>query len=147
MKGNISHFEIHGRYCDFEMSALNALNPVLLLLLIPVLDLVLVPLLRHAMLHPTILKRLGIGAGCTLLSALSLLTLEGVEDRRSSEESDVCVFDTRTVYREKRDVNSYWLFVPMVLVTIAEIFIYIPGENTLNLFYCTALNIVYLHRL
>lgn len=128
MKGNISRLAIHWKVCNFEISVLSASRPALLLILIPVLDLLLVPLLRHAMLHPTILKRLGIGSMCTILSVFSVLALEGVGDRYYSAESDICMFNHRMYGRQGRnETSSYWLFLPMILATIAEIFIYIPG--------------------
>lgn len=132
MKGNISSLAVHGEMCDFEISVLGALNPALILVLIPVLDLVLVPLLRHAMLHPTILKRLGFGATCALLSVLSALTLKGVGDRYS--ESDICMFNNGAQHG-RNEMNSYWLFLPTTLATMAEIFIYIPGKICYSL--CT----------
>lgn len=126
MKGNISRLALHWKVCDFRVSVLSASHPVLLLILIPVFDLLLVPLLRHAMLYPTILKRLGIGATFMLLSVLSMLALEGVGGRYYSGDSDVCMFND-DAYQERNEMSSYWLFLPMILATIAEIFIYIPG--------------------
>lgn len=127
MKGNISSLAFHGKTCDFEITALSALNPALLLVLVPVLDLLLVPLLRHAMLHPTILKRIGMGAMCTLMSVLSVLALEGIG---THTDSDACMFNDYG-YQEKSELSSYWLFLPIILATMAEIFIYIPGKISL----------------
>lgn len=126
MKNSTSNLVIHWKVCDFKISALTALSPVLLLTLIPVLDLLVIPLLHHAMLHPTILKRLGIGAMWTLLSVLSVLALEAIGDRNYGVESDTCMM----VYNQGRNkMSSYWLILPVTLVTIAEIFIYIPGTE------------------
>jgi hypothetical protein len=126
MKGNISSLVFQWEVCNFKVSILSASSPALLLFLVPVLDLLVVPVLRHAMLHPTILKRLGVGAVWTLLSVLSALTLEGVGHKYQSDVREVCMFD-RHALQGWNEMSSYWLFLPMVLTTVAEIFIYIPG--------------------
>ena len=124
METNISSFAVVWEICDFKISALSAAKPVLLLMLIPALDLLVVPMLRHAILHPAILKRLGFGAICMLLSVISLLLLEGISDQYL-DAGDNCIFSECVASKSK--MSPYWLFLPVTIGTVAEIFIYIPG--------------------
>ncbi len=126
MINGIPDFSANWTFCDFKVSTLTGLNAGLLLVVIPALDLIIVPLLRHAMIHPSIRKRLGIGGLCALLSVLSLLGLEGIGDHYFSAGSDNCLFDGHTSALERNEISSYWLVLPMVLVTLAEIFINVP---------------------
>ena len=129
MKNSTSSLVVHWKVCDLKISAIKALGPVVLLTLIPILDLFVVPLLHHAMLHPTILKRLGIGATWTLLSVLSMLALEVIGDRHYRVGNDMCMIANHYAYHEINQMSSYWLILPVILTTIAEIFIYIPGTQ------------------
>lgn len=132
MESNISSFTVAWKICDLKISVLSITKPVLLLMLIPALDLFMVPTLRHAMLHPTILKRLGIGAICMLLSVISLLVLEGISDQYLSVGArDNCIFDEHAASKElKSKMSPYWLFLPVTIGTVAEVFIYIPGIHS-----------------
>ena len=119
---------VHRNPCDFKVSLLQLLNSVILFVLLPVLDLLVIPFLRHIMLHPSILKRLGIGALCILLSTLSLFTLEGVQDQVLTEESgEACVLSGQGGVKDGSGISLYWLILPELLITLAEIFIFIPG--------------------
>ena len=127
MEDDLPQISTYWQSCTFEISTLSAINAILLLALIPVLDLLMVPLLRHAMIHPSILKRLGVGGIFTLLGMLSLLTLEGLGDRSFSGGSNTCMFGKDTS-QESNGMSGYWLILPMVLVTLAQIMIYIPSK-------------------
>ena len=126
---DIPQLVMQWKNCGLEMSWLNALNIMLLLLLIPILDFVVVPLLRHMVLQPSILKCLGMGGIFTFLSVLSLFTLEGVNDHYfiSKEASDICVLASN---EDSQDValNGYWLLLPILFVTLAEILIFVPSK-------------------
>ena len=130
LREDIPSFVIHGSFCDFEICPLVLLNPVLVLVLVPLFDLLVSPVLRYKMLHPNILKRLGLAAVCTLLSTLSILALEGIGERYFGMENAACIFNKYLDVSEEQtsaEISSLWLVLPIVLVTVAEIFIYIPG--------------------
>ena len=129
MDGGIPHIDIHDSICSLQVPTLYAMNSVLLLLLVPLTDLIATPFLRHIMLHPSILKRLGIGGICVLLSMLSLLTLNGIGDCYFSTASDVCIFNSHLSSQESTTISAYWLVVPMILATLGEILIYIPSKS------------------
>lgn len=119
----------HQGACGFTISVLALINPIVLLVLLPLLDLLVIPFLRHIMLHPSILKRLGIGSLFILLSTLSLLMLEGIQDQVFTvESSGACVLSQHVEVEEGSAMSSYWLILPEFLITLAEIFIFIPGE-------------------
>ena len=124
---DVKSLVLHWGVCDFRLSALSAINPTILLLLLPILDLLIVPLLRHIMFHPSILKRLGIGAFCILMSALSLLALEGIRDQVFTENGSGGVINKQEEEVDNQ-ISSYWLILPETLITLAEIFVYIPGK-------------------
>lgn len=124
---DMQDFVFHGDRCDLELSQLAAVRPILLLALVPILDLLVVPLLRCTALHPSILKRLGAGAVFTLLSTLSLLALETVVFGTESS-GKVCVLSkTGETQLERGEFSSYWLILPTALLTVAEVFLFIPG--------------------
>lgn len=123
---DVPQLAVHWKNCGLEASSLNVLNIVLLLVLVPLMDLVIVPILRHMMLQPSILKCLGMGGVLTFMSILSLFALEGIEEHYSSETQ--CIFDSDGISEKSAAVSVYWLFLPMVLVTIAEIMLYIPSK-------------------
>ena len=133
LRDDVPSLIIHGSVCDFKIYPLTSLNPALVLVLVPVLDLVVSPVLRYLMLHPSILKRLGLGTICTLLGTLSLLALEVIGERYFNMEGVACMFSKLTESEVQADISSYWLILPIVLVTLAEIFIYIPGIITIRL--------------
>ncbi len=127
LRDDVPSLVIDGSICDFKILPLVTLNPILVLVLVPVLDLLVSPVLRYMMLHPSILKRLGLGAICTLLSTLSLLALEGIGERYFNMDSAACILYGHSVVEGQTELSSYWLILPIILLTLAEIFIYIPG--------------------
>ena len=136
---------IHREICDFELFPLASLNPLLVLVLVPILDLLVTPVLRYVMLHPSILKRLGLGAVCTLLSTLSLLALEGVGEEYFNMMGNACMLSKDSA-SERGSISSYWLVLPIVLISLAEVFIYIPGRVTQKHGYCLHMdNIILVH--
>lgn len=127
---DIAQLDVHWNNCGLEVSLLNALNVILLLVLIPFLDLVVIPILRHMMLQPSILKCLGLGGVLIFTSVLSVFTLEGVVEHysSSSEARDGCMFASEGISEEMETLSGYWLIIPMVLVTLAEILLYVPSR-------------------
>lgn len=126
MADDIPQLTMHWKNCGLEVSFLNVLNVILLLVLVPLLDLVVIPILRHMMLQPSILRCLGLGGILTFMSVLSVFALEGITDHYSKSSDSQCMFATEGVSKERAEVSGYWLFLPVVLVTLAEILLYVP---------------------
>ena len=128
---DVLQLAVQWKNCGLKVSLLNSLNVILLLLLLPLLDLVVIPILRHILLQPSILKCLGLGVVLTFTSVLSLFALEGVVDHYSSSSKsyDECMFAIEGDSEERETLSGYWLFLPMVLATLAEILLYVPSES------------------
>lgn len=124
MQGSLASFEVHWTICEVGFTITDAISALLLLTIIPILDLLIVPFLQSS--FPSILGRLGFGASLALLSLLSLFTIEGIGGHSLGDQ--VCMFNTvaEEEARGHLEVNVYWIFLPLTLVTLAEVFIYIP---------------------
>lgn len=110
--------------CGVEVTVTDAINAILILTIIPLLDLVLVPMLRNC--YATILKRLGVGATLAFLSILVLFSFEAFGSH--SDGDQMCMFNASNRERGQLHISVYWILLPLVVVTLAEIFIYIPSE-------------------
>ena len=110
--------------CEMDFTIMAGVNALVILVLIPLLDLVVIPLLQN--LNLSILRRIGVGTFLTFISLLVLLLLEGA-GRHSSD--DVCMFRMGEELEGKLKVNVYWVLLPLVTVTVAELLVYIPGER------------------
>lgn len=120
---------VHWNECILEVSSLSVICIALTLLLLPMLDLIIVPFLRHLMLHPSILKCVGIGGILTLLSAVAMFVLQGVVDRASTATEEQCIFaNSEPSYGNSEHVNMYWMFLPVILHTMAQVMLYVPSK-------------------
>ena len=141
MDMSLATFKLRTDVCGIEVTITDAINAILLLTIIPLLDLVLVPMLRNF--YVTILKRLGVGATIAFLSILVLFLFEAVGPHTNSGSDggggggggsgggsggQVCMFDASSREQGQLHISVYWILLPLVLVTLAEIFIYIPSE-------------------
>ena len=142
MDMSLATFKLRTDVCGIEVTITDAINAILLLTIIPLLDLVLVPMLRNF--YVTILKRLGVGATIAFLSILVLFLFEAVGPHTNSGSGSdgggggggggggsggqVCMFDASSREQGQLHISVYWILLPLVLVTLAEIFIYIPSE-------------------
>lgn len=125
MDMNLATLKLRTDVCGIEVTVMDSINAILILTIIPLLDLVLVPMLRNC--YATILKRLGAGATLAFISILVLFLFEAIGSHASSEE-EVCMFHSSTRERGQLNISVYWILLPLVTVTLAEIFIYIPSE-------------------
>ena len=123
MSGAFAVLTINTNFCEVDISLLNATNSLVLIALIPLLDLLIVPILRHAFINPSILCRLGIGSVLAFVAAFSIFMIQLEGDVRFP----ICIFTN--VLPLEMDINVYWILVPTVVLTVAEVFIYIPGES------------------
>ena len=128
MNMNIATLRLKTEVCGIEVTVTDGINALLILTIIPLLDLVLVPMLRNC--YATILKRLGFGATLAFLSIVVLFLFEAAG--RHSSGDQVCMFHASSREQGQLHISVYWVLLPLVMVTIAEIFIYIPSK----LLYC-----------
>ena len=126
MNSTLATAQIGTWLCEVEFTITAGVNALVILVLIPVLDLLVIPLLRN--LNLTILRRIGFGASLTFISLLMLLLLEGTGKHSSGE---VCMFRAEEDLEAEGEleVNVYWVLLPLVTVTVAELLVYIPGER------------------
>ena len=110
--------------CGVEVTVTDGINALLILTIIPLLDLLVVPLLRNC--YATILQRLGVGASLAFLSILVLFLFEAFGSHSSGDQ--MCMFNSSTRERDQLHISVYWILLPLIMVTLAEIFIYIPSE-------------------
>ena len=123
MRGTLASFTINTDPCQVNISLLNAMNGLILVIFIPILDLAVVPLLRHTFVNPTIMWRLGFGSFFALVTALCMFVIHSV----GNVNSRLCIL--RAIGSPLRmDISVYWILLPVVILTIAEVFIYIPGK-------------------
>lgn len=123
MNGTLATERLGAEFCEVDFTIMAGVNALVILLLIPVLDLAVIPLLQN--LNLSILRRIGVGSFLTLISLVMLLLLEGT-GRHSSD--GVCMFSTGEELEGNLEVNVYWVLLPLVTVTVAELLVYIPGE-------------------
>ena len=128
MTGTLFSIDLHTRFCEVQLNLDDGINAIVLLTFIPLLDLLLVPFLRNS--NPTILKRLGFGAALASVSLVSLCLMEAIGTHQQSEEGGVCMFDTSKDGMGQLEMDAYWTLLPIVTVTLAEVFIYIPCKCT-----------------
>jgi POT family proton-dependent oligopeptide transporter len=92
----------------FQPSQMQALNPLLVMLLIPFNNIVLYPALRRIGFEPTALRRMGFGIALAGLSWIAAGTMQMVLDSGAS-------------------LSITWQIVPYVLLTFGEIFVSATG--------------------
>lgn len=124
MNMNLATLKLRTSVCGIEVTITDGINALLILTFIPLLDLLIVPMLRNC--YATILKRLGIGATLAFLSVLVLFFFEGVGPHASGEQ--MCMFNAAERERDQLHISVYWILLPLVMVTFAELFIYIPSK-------------------
>lgn len=123
MNNTIASIDFQTALCGVEFTLTDGISAILLLTFIPFLDLLAVPFLRHR--NPSILKRLGIGATLAFLSMLTVFLMEGIGKHTPGDR--VCMFNTEEP--GKLEVNAHWVVLPLAIVTLAEIYIYIPSKH------------------
>ena len=126
MNGTIAAVNMETKLCGVELTVTDGISAAVLLTLIPLLDLIVVPLLGYA--NPGILKRLGLGASLAFLSMLTLLLMEGIGKHTSGDQ--VCMFNVAESAQGKLEISVYWVILPLLIVIVAEIFIYIPCKHS-----------------
>ena len=129
MAGSLAELKISTELCQVYITLSDSISAFLLLTLIPFLDLILVPFLRYTTVNPSILKRLSIGATLAMFSVFILFLLEAVGSHGTTAGDATCVFNADEQPRSQLNVDVYWLLLPLILVTVAEIFIYIPSTS------------------
>ena len=125
MKGTLAHLSIKMELCQVNVTLMDGINAVLLLVFIPILDLIIVPLLRHSLINPSILKRLGLGSFLAFATVFSMFITHVIGDQTARVTT--CMFIDYKPHSAVIDVDVYWLLVPIFIGTLAEVFIYIPG--------------------
>ena len=140
--GTLPRLEVQTLLCGVEVTLTDVISSLLLLALIPVIDLFIVPFLRYWALNPSILRRLSMGAILAFTSVLIPLLMEGFGGHTPAGDS--CMFNTYQESQTKLNVDVNWLFLPLVLVTLAEILIYIPSKYTVQI-QCHATKIHHMH--
>lgn len=125
MKGTLAHLSIRMDLCQVDITLMDGINAALLLVFIPILDLFIVPLLRHSLFNPSILKRLGLGSFLAFVTVFLMFIIQAVGDQTGRVMT--CMFNDYEPHGAVLDVDVYWLLVPILIGTITEVFIYIPG--------------------
>ena len=127
MTGSLPHLKTGTEMCHIDITLSNSMSVVLLLMLIPLLDLILVPFLRYTTVNPSILKRLSIGATLAVLSVFILFLFEAVGSYEDMTGDATCMFNGEEQPPARLGVDVYWLLLPLIIMTVAEILIYIPS--------------------
>jgi dipeptide/tripeptide permease len=129
MSGSLAQLNAGTEVWNIRISLSDSMTAALLLMLIPFLDLILVPFLRYTIVNPSILKRLGIGAALAVLSVFILFLMEvvGSYDEGVSGGDAACMFNADERPPARLAVDVYWLLPSLLIVTVAEIFIFIPS--------------------
>lgn len=130
MAGTELSLSFQAEFCRVQFKLADGINAFVLLAFIPLLDLIVMPLLQNC--SPSILKRLGLGTMLALASLLALCLMEGVGSHHAGREGvkEVCMFDADGVGEEQLKINIYWTLLPVITVTLAEVFIYIPSKRS-----------------
>jgi len=92
----------------FEPSQMQALNPLLVMILIPFNNLVLYPLLRRTGIEPTALRRMGAGIACSSLSWVVVGIMQVAIDRGNT-------------------LSITWQVLPYALLTMGEVLVSATG--------------------
>lgn len=131
------HFKI-GKLgeCFFSDRFSLLFNVSLILLLVPIVNSVLHPFLREYM--PNMLKRIGVGSIMALLSLFSIVFISAAGNKRHwaySRHDEQCMFSANfsdATVQDRYDyshVSEFYVIIPQVLITLAEIFIHITSED------------------
>lgn len=128
MNMNLATLKLRTSVCGIEVTITDGINALLILTFIPLLDLLLVPMLRNC--YATILKRLGIGATLAFMSVLVLFFFEGIGPHASGDQ--MCMFNAGSRETGQLHISVYWILLPLVMVTFAELFIYIPSKSEVH---------------
>lgn len=127
MVGSLAQLKISTELCQVYITLSDSISAILLLSFIPFLDLILVPFLRYTTINPSILKRLSFGATLATLSVFILFLFEAIGSHNGIPGDESCMFSADDELPSQLSVNVYWLLLPLITVTAAEIFIYIPS--------------------
>ena len=122
LNGTLVSLHLQTRFCDVRFAVNDVISSILVLTFVPILDLVIVPLLGNF--NPSIRKRMGIGAFLCCVSVVILLVLEVVG--RQSGSQTICMFND--AQEERLSINVYWILLPSLIMTIAQVLIYISGK-------------------
>ena len=134
--------------CGFSDQLVLLVNVVLVLTFIPFLNSLLYPFLREYM--PNMVKRMGLGSILATVAQLSLLIISGIGSlRKFTGSHSQCAFswnytsDTPVelgtdgagyAYTDGggyvySPVSEYYMLIPLVFVTVAEVFINITSKH------------------
>ena len=130
MSGYLAQLSAGTEICHINIALSDSISAALLLTLIPFLDLILVPFLRYTTINPSILKRLGFGAALAVMSMFILFLIEvvGSYDKDVSGGGDAaCIFNEDESPLARLAADVYWLLPSLLIMTVAEIFIFIPS--------------------
>ena len=120
MNQTLVSLRLQTSFCDVRFAVNDVISSILVLTFVPVLDLLIVPLLGNF--NPSIRKRMGTGAFLCCVSVLILLVMEAVG--RPSNSQSICMFSDQ---EERLSINVYWILFPSLIMTIAQVLIYISG--------------------
>ncbi len=119
-------------HCEFldEFSFIS--NVALVLLLIPVLNFLLFPFMREYM--PNMLKRIGMGVVLTLLAQVSILAVSRAGAHRDRTVQQCMFHDNFSNSTAVKDyqytsVSEYYVLLPHVLLTVAEVLVNITSKK------------------
>ena len=135
MSGSLAQLKVGlTEMCHIDIPLSDSISAVLLLTLIPFLDLIIVPFLRYTTVNPSILKRLSIGATLAVLSLFILFLIEAVSSYGDASGGAMCMFNADKKPPARMSVDVYWLLLPLLIMTVAEIFIFIPSMLLLAIY-------------
>ena len=120
--------------CRFTDKFTLVSNVSLILLLVPLLNSLLYPFLREYV--PNMVKRFGVGTVMAFLSLLSLLVISAVgSSGRDHQPQQQCMFSANfsnsSIAYDYSSVSEYYIIIPHVLITLAEIFTNITSKRGL----------------
>ena len=113
--------------CSVSGNTYWLVNSLTILVVLPILNQFVFPCLREY--TPSLLKRIGIGY---ILSAASLLILM-ILIHAGQEVSNDCLFSQKK-YQETLRLSSWLLLVPLILISLSEVFVNLSSENNQYIF-------------
>lgn len=111
---------VQSKYCHLNYLAVNALNPLVFIIVLPAYELAIYPLIHKYILPMT--KRVGIGFGLGLLAVVATLLVSVLIRVHSTI---TCSFYTN---EDIYDIHSLLPTVPILVSSFAEMLVFIPGK-------------------
>lgn len=126
----LSLFVIHTRpsgdhplHCSTNFFISNAVNLIVYTVLIPVYEFIVYPLFRRYVL--TMLKRIGLGMMIAVVAVFIFFVLDLVGHHEHS--SVECMFYWNENPETQLHLDPRWLLLPIVLMSLGEFLVFIPG--------------------